>query len=48
MNRLGAQEFWHGPNPESGRIQSYYRTGEVQAALAARPGKGNRSERASV
>lgn len=48
MNRLGVKAFWHGPNPDSGRIQSYYRTGEVRAALADRPGKGNRSERATA
>ncbi|MFD7867365.1 hypothetical protein [Streptomyces sp. NPDC059783] len=48
MNRLGVKAFWHGPNPDSGRIQSYYRAGEVQAAIAARPGKGNRSERTAA
>lgn len=48
MSRLGVKAFYHGPNPDSGRIQSYYLAGEVRAALAARPGKGNRSERSAA
>ncbi|MEV6165737.1 hypothetical protein AB0L71_28255 [Streptomyces sp. NPDC052052] len=43
MSRLGVKAFYHGPNPDSGRIQSYFRTGEVRDALAKRLGKGNRT-----
>ncbi|MDK0525079.1 hypothetical protein [Streptomyces sp. ML-6] len=48
MSRLGVKAFYHGPNAESGRIQSYYRAGEVREALAKRPGKGNRTERTTA
>ncbi|MGW2181282.1 hypothetical protein ACWCXX_24915 [Streptomyces sp. NPDC001732] len=45
MGRLKVKAFYHGPNPDSGRLQSYYLAGEVRAALAARPGSGNRTPR---
>ncbi|WP_385618470.1 hypothetical protein PXH67_06135 [Streptomyces sp. P8-A8] len=48
MSRLGVKAFYHGPHPESGRAQSYFRAGEVRDALAARPGHGNRTRRGGV
>ncbi|MEU9760304.1 hypothetical protein [Streptomyces sp. NPDC047987] len=48
MSRLGVKAFYYGPNPESGRLQSYFRAGEVREALAKRPGKGNRTERTTA
>ncbi|MEU3656454.1 hypothetical protein AB0E67_27335 [Streptomyces sp. NPDC032161] len=48
MCRLGVKAFYHGPNPKSGRPQSYFRAGEVREALAKRPGKGNRAERTAA
>ncbi|MFF8422857.1 hypothetical protein [Streptomyces sp. NPDC015680] len=48
MSRLSIKAFYFGPNPDSGRPQSYFRAGEVRDALAARPGKGNRTERATA
>ncbi|MGW1409410.1 hypothetical protein [Streptomyces sp. NPDC002403] len=48
MSRLGVKAFYYGPNPDSGRPQSYFRAGEVRDALTARPGKGNRGERATA
>lgn len=43
MSRLGVKAFYHGPNPDSGRVQSYFRAGDVRSALAARPGQGARN-----
>lgn len=45
MSRLGVKPFHYGPNPESGRPQAYFRSGEVRDALDSRPGKGNRTPR---
>lgn len=48
MSRLGVKAFYYGPNPDSGRPQSYFRAGEVRDTLTARPGKGNRGERTTA
>ncbi|PVC80536.1 hypothetical protein DBP19_35965 [Streptomyces sp. CS090A] len=43
MSRLGVKAFYLGPDPESGRPRSYFRAGEVRAALADRPGQNWRA-----
>ncbi|MFF3264966.1 hypothetical protein ACFYWO_38115 [Streptomyces sp. NPDC002932] len=48
MSRLKVKAFYHGPNPESGRVQSYFRAGEVRAGLAGRLGQGARSGKATA
>ncbi|WP_371793057.1 hypothetical protein OG285_32525 [Streptomyces sp. NBC_01471] len=45
MARYGVKAFYHGPNPQSGRAQSYFLAGEVRAALEARLGQGKRTDR---
>lgn len=44
MSRLGLKPFAYRPHPESGRPQALFLSGEVTKALAARPGRGRRSE----
>lgn len=45
MSRLGVKAFNYQPHPGSGRPQAIYLKGEVQAALAARPGRGTRTDK---
>ncbi|MDT0381448.1 hypothetical protein RM572_22060 [Streptomyces sp. DSM 42041] len=43
LSRLGVAAVEHRPGP-SGRVQAYYDAAQVRAALAARPGRGHRSD----
>lgn len=43
LSRWGVSAVQHRPGP-SGRVQAYYRSGDVRAALAARPGRGARTD----
>ncbi|MFJ2110575.1 hypothetical protein ACIOEX_01380 [Streptomyces sp. NPDC087850] len=43
MSRLKKKPFVYLPHPDSGRPLAYYLTGEVQDALAQRPGPGSRT-----
>lgn len=45
VSRLGLKAFSYRPNPDSGRPQAWYRAGDVRDALAARPGRGTRTDR---
>jgi hypothetical protein len=47
MSRLGLKPFTYHPHPESGRPQALYTAGEVREALAARPGRGTRTDLAA-
>lgn len=42
MSRLGVKPFTHVPHPESGRQMAVYLKGDVEKALADRPGRGRR------
>lgn len=44
MGRLGVKPQYR-PHPESGRPQALYKRGQVEAALASRPGQGKRTDR---
>jgi hypothetical protein len=44
MAKLGLKPFTYHPHPESGRPQALYRAGDVRKALAARPGRGARTD----
>ncbi|MEW2415269.1 hypothetical protein AB0953_16360 [Streptomyces sp. NPDC046866] len=45
MSRLGLKPFKYRPHPDSGRVQALYRVGDVKDALAARPGRGARTDK---
>lgn len=44
MSKLGLKPYTYLPHPESGRPQAIYLKGAVQKALAARPGRGKRTD----
>ncbi|MBT2467876.1 hypothetical protein J7E97_08305 [Streptomyces sp. ISL-66] len=44
VSKLGIKPFNYRPHPESGRPQAWYVSGEVRDALAARPGRGARTD----
>lgn len=49
MSRLGVKPaYGYHPNPDSGRPQALYRAGDVREALAARPGQGTRTDKATA
>lgn len=45
MSKLGLKPYTYMPHPESGRPQAVYLKGVVRQALAARPGRGKRTDR---
>lgn len=40
LSAWGIKAADHKPNPDSGRVQAYYKAAEVKAAKATRPGQG--------
>lgn len=44
MSRAGLKPYTYLPNPTSGRPQAIYLKGDVEAALAKRPGRGKRTD----
>lgn len=48
VSRLGLKAFVYRPHPDSGRPQAWYRAGDVRDALAARPGRGTRTDKADA
>ncbi|MBD0743617.1 hypothetical protein [Streptomyces sp. CBMA152] len=46
MHRAGLKPLTYLPHPVSGRPQAIYLKGDVQEALAKRPGRGKRTEQA--
>lgn len=44
MSKLGLKPYTYLPHPDSGRPQAIYLKGDVQKALAARPGRGKRTD----
>jgi hypothetical protein len=44
MSRLKLKPFAYVPHPKSGRPQAIYLAGDVRQALAARPGRGARTD----
>jgi hypothetical protein len=44
MSKLGLKPYTYLPHPESGRPQAIYLKGVVRDALAARPGRGKRTD----
>ncbi|MCX4543753.1 hypothetical protein [Streptomyces sp. NBC_01565] len=44
VSKLGLKAFAYRPHPDSGRAQAWYRAGDVKDALAARPGRGTRTD----
>jgi hypothetical protein len=44
MAKMGLKPFTYHPHPKSKRPQAIYLAGEVRAALAARPGRGKRTD----
>lgn len=44
LSKIGLKPFTYHPHPESGRPQAIYLKADVQRALAARPGRGKRTD----
>jgi len=44
LSKLKVKPFAYVPHPASGRPQAIYRKADVRAALAARPGRGTRTD----
>lgn len=44
VSKLGLKAFAYRPHPDSGRVQAWYIAGDVRDALAARPGRGTRTD----